>query len=84
MKIVEHFVTNEEGIHAQPAMILVHTAKKYSSDITLWKGNESADMKNMLEVVGLCVRQNTSVRIEISGEDEESAAEELVKLIADL
>lgn len=84
MKIIEHFVTNEEGIHAQPAMVLVHTAKKYSSDITLWKGDESADMKNMFEVVGLCVRQNTSIRIEISGDDEECAAEEFVKLIADL
>lgn len=84
MKTIEHFVTNKEGIHAQPAMVLVHTAKKYSSDITLWKGDESADLKNMLETVGLCVKQNTSIRIEINGADEESAEEELAKLIADL
>ena len=84
MKTIEHFVTNKEGIHAQPAMVLVHTAKKYSSDITLWKDGERADMKNMFEVVGLCVRQNTSVRIEINGDDEESATEELIRLIADL
>lgn len=83
MKIVEHLVTNEEGIHAQPAMVLVHTAKKYSSDIFLWKNDKSADMKNMFEVVGLCVQQNTPIRIEITGDDEEIAAEEFIRLIAD-
>lgn len=84
MKIIEHFVANKEGIHAQPAMVLVYTAKKYSSDITLWKGDKSADMKNMFQVLGLCVRQNTSIRIEISGSDEEAAAEKLAELIVDL
>lgn len=84
MKVIEHLVKNEEGIHAQPAMLLVYTAKKYSSNIVLWKGNTYANMKDMFEVVGLCVHQNTDVRIEISGPDEEQAAEELGKLIADL
>lgn len=84
MKIIEHFVTNREGIHAQPAMILVHTAKKYSSDITLWKGEENADLKNIFEVVGLCVRQNTAIRIEIAGDDEQAASEEITALLVDL
>lgn len=84
MKKIEHFVTSEQGIHAQIAVVLAQTAKKYSSDITLWKGEKSADMKNMIETVGLCVKQNTSIRIEITGEDEESAAKDLIQLIADL
>lgn len=84
MKKIEHVVTSEQGIHAQIAVVLAQTAKKYSSRILLWKGDESADMKNMIETVGLCVKQNTPIRIEITGEDEEGAAEELIRLIVSL
>ena len=84
MKTIEHLVTNKEGIHAQPAMVLAYAAKKYSSDIILWKGDERADMKNMFGLIGLCVKQNTSIRIEINGLDEEEATEKIAELIADL
>lgn len=84
MKIIEHFVTNEQGIHACPAMLLVHAAKKYSSDITLWKGDKGVDLKDMFQVMRLSVNQNTAVRFEINGADEEEAAKEITELITDL
>ena len=84
MKIIEHFVTNEQGIHARPAMLLVYAAKKYSSDITLWKGDKGVDLKDMFQVMRLSVNQNTAVRFEINGADEDEAAKEITELIKDL
>lgn len=58
--------------------------KKYSSDIKLWKGDTVVDLKDMFQVMRLSVKQNTAVRFEINGTDEEVAAEEITKLITDL
>lgn len=81
---IEHMITKEEGIHAIPASMLGKSAKKYNSDIVLWKGSESADMKNLFEVMGLCVKKNTNIIIEISGTDEKMAAQEIENLIMQL
>lgn len=84
MRKIEHVVKGEEGIHAQVAVFLAQAAKKYSSKILIWEGEKSADSKNLLEIVGLCVKKDSFIQIEITGEDEDIAAEEFTKLIADL
>lgn len=81
---IEHVITSEEGIHAIPAGMIVSIAKKYSSDIVLWKGTDCANMKNLFEVMGLCVKQNTKVVIEINGADEKLVAKEIENLIMQL
>ena len=82
MKKLQHLILGEQGIHARIATVLVSIAKKYSSDITMWKGGESADMKNLFAVMKLYVKQNETITIDISGEDECEAAQEMEQVLS--
>ena len=58
MKEIKFTVTDPLGIHARPAGILVKEAKKFSSKITVWKGDKSCDMRKLLALMGMAVNQN--------------------------
>ena len=65
MKEIKFTVTDPLGIHARPAGILVKEAKKYQSKLTLFKGEKSCDMKKLLALMGMAVKQNDDVTIQV-------------------
>lgn len=73
MKQVEYTITDPNGIHARPAGQLVKEAAKYTSSITIKKGEKSADAKKIFGLMGLGVKCNETISITIEGEDEENA-----------
>jgi len=73
MEKKEFHITAETGIHARPATMLVQTAGKYSSDITLEYNEKSVNLKSIMGVMSLGVGQGSDVTITIEGEDEEEA-----------
>ncbi len=77
MKEFTYKICDELGIHARPAGLLVKKASEFSSEITIYKNEKSADLKRLFAVMGLSVRQGDTVRVTISGEDEEQAAVEI-------
>lgn len=81
MKIFEYVITNEEGIHAIPASILTKTSQEYQSDIFLYQGSHKADMKNLFDLMGMCIKRDTQIRLEIEGQDEEAAMERISELL---
>ena len=66
-------ITAETGIHARPATILVQTASKFSSDITLTYNGKSVNLKSIMGVMSLGVGQNADVTISADGDDEKDA-----------
>ena len=68
-------VTAETGIHARPATILVQTASKFSSDVTLQYEGKSVNLKSIMGVMSLGVGQNADVTISAEGQDEKEAIE---------
>ena len=74
MKEFKFTVTDPLGIHARPAGLLVKETKKFGSKITLEKGGKSCDMKKLLALMGLAVKQNDEVTIKVEGDDEEACA----------
>lgn len=84
MRQLEYLVTNEEGLHAKPASFLVKTAQEYQSEIYLYRGDSRADLKNLFETMGLCVKKDSLVRIEIYGEDEDKAMDRIESLLSEL
>ncbi|MFQ9514803.1 MAG: HPr family phosphocarrier protein [Eubacterium sp.] len=84
MKTFEYVITCEEGIHAVPSALLMKKAKKFDSELVMYKGNESADMKSMFGIIGLCIGKGDKIRIEISGVDEDSAMEEIIDVLRQL
>lgn len=71
----EYTVTDANGIHARPAGMLVNCAKSYRSQVKIRFGEKEADAKRILSVMSLGARKNGVLSFEVSGEDEEAAAE---------
>ncbi|AHF80085.1 HPr family phosphocarrier protein [Thermococcus paralvinellae] len=74
-------IKNKSGLHARPAAVFVETTKKFKSKITVIKEGKSADAKNILQILALGVDYGDEIVLQISGEDEEEAARELIDLL---
>lgn len=73
----KYTITDEVGIHARPAGILVKEAKKYPATITLKTARGSADARKLMAIMALGVKQNDEVTVEVEGENEEQTAKEI-------
>lgn len=76
-------IKNNAGLHLKPAALLCTEAIKYKSTVTLSFGNVTTNAKSVLNVLSACVKFNDSITLICEGEDEETALENLGKLIAD-
>lgn len=77
MKQFSYVITDEVGIHARPAGILVKEAKKYASKIVISKGEKSAEATKLMAVMGLGVKCGDTVEVTVEGEDEDTAYAEI-------
>ena len=75
MKEFKYVVTDNEGIHARPAGLLVKEAAKFKSAITLDSGAKKADAKRIMAVMSMGVKQGVEVTVTVDGEDEDAAFE---------
>lgn len=75
METKQFHITAETGIHARPATMLVQTAGKYSSDVTLEYNGKSVNLKSIMGVMSLGVGQGADVTITAEGDDEVEAME---------
>ena len=77
MKEFTYKICDELGIHVRPAGLLVKKATEFSSDITIYNGEKSADMKRLFAVMSLGVKKDDTIRVTISGSDEDIAIQEI-------
>ena len=77
MKSFTYTITDEVGIHARPAGLLVKEAKKYGSVVRIEKEGKSAEAGKLMALMGLGVKKGNTVTVTVEGEDEETAAENL-------
>ncbi|MCK5832628.1 HPr family phosphocarrier protein [bacterium] len=83
MLTTEVEIVNKLGLHARPATMLVKTAAKYKSKITIKKEDLSVDAKSIMGVLILAAQKGAKLTIEVDGEDQEDAMREVVKLFGD-
>ena len=69
----EFHVIAETGIHARPATLLVQTASKFTSEITLEYKGKSVNLKSIMGVMSLGVGQGAGVAISAEGADADEA-----------
>ena len=74
MKEFEFVVTDPQGIHARPAGLLVKEAKKFESNISVFKGARKGDLKKIFTIMALGVKQGETIKVQVEGADEELAA----------
>ncbi len=70
-------IPNPTGLHARPSAVLSTLAKKYKSDIRLKYGDQSANARSVIGLMGMAVGNGATVQLEASGPDAEAAIAEL-------
>ena len=75
MKNFSYVITDEIGIHARPAGLLVKEAKKYASKVVIRANGKSAEATRLMAIMGMGVKCGQTVEVEITGDDEETAFE---------
>ncbi|MCD8214626.1 MAG: HPr family phosphocarrier protein [Clostridiales bacterium] len=70
MKSFNYVITDEVGIHARPAGLLVKAAKALSSTVVIKSGGKSANATRLMAIMGLGVKKGTEVTVEVSGANE--------------
>lgn len=83
MKKFDYTITDEVGIHARPAGLLVKEAKKYSSKITVFADGKQADATKLMAIMALGVKNGQRVEVTIEGKDEEYAFENVMKFFGE-
>ncbi|MBE7015525.1 MAG: HPr family phosphocarrier protein [Ruminococcaceae bacterium] len=73
MKEFTYKIKDNLGIHARPAGLLVKAASGFVSDIKVIKEEKTADAKKIFAVMGMGVKKDDTVRVQITGSDEEQA-----------
>ena len=72
-----HQIKDPNGMHARPAGKLATMAKQFKSDIRVKTDAKEADAKRLLALMSLGVKSGATITVTVSGEDEETAAEQL-------
>ena len=76
-------ITNRLGIHARPATLLVKTAQRFESRITLVKDDLEVDGKSIMDIMILAAEPDSSITIRADGRDEDEAVQALKKIVED-
>lgn len=77
MVTFSYTITDEVGIHARPAGLLVKEAKSYEETVMLSCNGKSADAKRLMALLSLGVKKGDTVAVEVSGENEAETAGKL-------
>ena len=76
-------IIDEMGLHARPATVLVNTAGKFASDITLDYNGKSVNLKSIMGVMSLGVPHNAEILVTANGEDSAEALVAIEKTLAE-
>lgn len=74
MKKFNYVITDEVGIHARPAGLLVKEAKKYQSKIKISVNGKSAEATKLMAIMTLGVKKGMEIEVTVEGPDEDVTA----------
>ena len=70
-------ITDNAGLHARPAGLLVKKAKQYTSRITVAANGKECDAVRLMALMAMCIKCGTCISVRIEGGDEEVCAREM-------
>ncbi|NNV03219.1 HPr family phosphocarrier protein [Brevibacillus sp. MCWH] len=74
-------IQNPTGMHARPASLFVQKATSFNCEINLIKGTKKVNGKSIMGVMTLGLAKGDEITLEVSGEQEQAAMEELGKIL---
>jgi len=83
MKEFKHVINDPLGMHARPAGMLVKAVAPYASKVTVTAPTGKADAQRLMALMRLAAKQGMELTITVEGADEEKAATELQKFLAE-
>lgn len=81
---IEVEILNVLGLHARPAAEFVRCVQGFTSEITIWKGDEHFSGGSILEVLTANLRFGVKVELEAIGSDAGPALESLHNLLHEI
>ncbi|MDR1389644.1 MAG: HPr family phosphocarrier protein [Treponema sp.] len=74
MREISWTITDPDGVHARPAGKFVELMQRYSSDITITRGDKTADAKKLFALMKMRIKLGEIIVVKACGGDEEEAA----------
>mgnify|MGYP003369165762 FL=1 len=74
-------IKNPTGLHLRPAGILCKEAMQFKAHIIFHYGENTANAKSVLSVLGACIKAGDEIELVCDGEDETEALAALVSAI---
>lgn len=81
MKEQKFKITDDTGIHARPATLLVNKAGQYESHVEMHFNGKAVNLKSIMGVMSLGVPKGAEVTITADGTDEEQAIQGISETI---
>ncbi|MGA2463659.1 MAG: HPr family phosphocarrier protein [Thermodesulfobacteriota bacterium] len=83
MEIQTFTIRNRLGIHARAAALLVKTANRFVSEVTLEKDGLEVNGKSIMGILMLAASKGSKITLKVNGKDSVQAILVLGKLIED-
>jgi phosphocarrier protein HPr len=74
-------ITDEQGLQAQQVTLLVNTANKFASEVSLEYKARKVNLKSIMGVMSLGVSQGSEVKVSAIGEDAEAVIKALTETL---
>lgn len=81
MKEQKFQITDDTGIHARPATLLVNKAGQYEAHVEMQFNGKAVNLKSIMGVMSLGVPKGAEVTITAEGTDEEQAIQGISETI---
>lgn len=81
MKEKTFTITDDTGVHARPATLLVNKAGQYQSEVELQYNGKTVNLKSIMGVMSLGVPKGAEIKVTADGNDEEQALEGIEEVI---
>ncbi|MBM4351979.1 MAG: HPr family phosphocarrier protein [Deltaproteobacteria bacterium] len=81
MEVQTFTIKNKLGLHARAAALLVKTANRFVSSVSLEKDGLEVNGKSIMGILMLAATKGTRITLKAEGKDAEQAIETLGKLI---
>lgn len=80
MEKLNVIVGSKSGLHARPASMVVSTANKFTSNITLRKKDRVANAKSIMGILSIAASKGDELEVVVEGQDEIEAINALEDL----
>lgn len=76
-------ITDDTGVHARPATLLVNKAGQYESEIEMHYNGKTVNLKSIMGVMSLGVPKGAEITVTADGSDEEQALQGVAEVITE-